>query len=1576
LADHLPASLGAARVVLLDDPGEDGEGDLHGWAVPDEALAYVIYTSGSTGRPKGAMNSHRGIINRLLWMQREYELGPEDVVVQKTPMSFDVSVWEFFWPLLAGARLVLARPGGHRDSRYLAALIAEQGVTTAHFVPSLLGAFLDEPAAAGCFSLRRVIASGEALSRELVRRFEASGLRAGLHNLYGPTEAAVDVTFWACGPEGSEVPIGRPVANTQVHVLDAGVRPVPLGIAGELFLGGVQVGRGYLGKPELTAERFVPDPCSAEPGARLYRTGDLGRHRADGAVEYLGRLDHQVKIRGVRIELGEIEAALLREPQVREAAVLAVSDRLIAYVAGPGELPSATELRRELGRWLPEAMMPSAFVVLTALPLTPSGKIDRLALARIEPERETATSPQTPRTPVEDLLAGIFQQVLEVEAVGIHDGFFDLGGHSLLANRVVARVRQTFGVELPLRELFEAPTVVGLAERIAAALRAEGEPAPPLIAESLDGPLPLSYAQERLWFLDRLEPGSAAYNMPAAFRLEGPLVEEALERAFAEIVRRHAVLRTRFVEIEGRPAQVIDPTPAFGLWRADLHALPVERRERELVRLAREEAARPFDLVRGTLMRAGLVGLDEREHALLVSMHHIASDGWSIGVLVHEVTALYRAFSTGAASPLTELPVQYADYARWQRGWLQGEVLQRQLTWWRQRLEGAPPLLDLPLDRPRQTGGGRPAGVERAALPGELVLALRDFGRRRGATLFMVLLAGFQALLSRLSGQEDVVIGSPVANRNRRETEDLIGFFVNTLALRANLAGAPGFASLLDRARESALGAYAHQDLPFERLVEELRPERSRAHSPLFQVVLALQNAPLGERELPGLHLAPLEVPPGTAKFDLTLVLAEEGEGLSAWLEHDRRILDGASVRRLFGHFEALLAGAAADPACPLSELPLLGSAERHQLVAEWSAAPAARHTGKGLAELFADQATRSPGAIALEIETEKGMERLTYGELNRRANRLAWHLRSLGVGSATRVGIGMQRSADLVVALLGVLKAGGAYVPLNPGDPEERLTLFLADARVPLVLVREESRERIRQAVLRSPAAVRVLCLDEEAQALAERSADDPAPIAGACHPAYAIYTSGSTGLPKGVLVSQEAVARLVLDTDYVELRPTQRMAHVSNPAFDAATFEIWGALLHGACLVGLPRDAALTPVALARQLRELRIDVMFLTTALFNQVAGQVPDAFATLDTLLFGGEAVDPASVRRVLECGAPRRLLHVYGPTECTTFSAWQQVREVLPAAATVPIGRPVADTALHVVDLSFRPVPVGVVGELLVGGSRLALGYLERPDLTAERFVPDPWGGEVGRRLYRTGDLVRWSPRGAIEFVGRRDHQVKIRGFRIEPGEVEAALASHPGVREAVVVVDEAGAGGRRLVAYVVAAPGLDGEPIPRELRGFVAAKLPAYMIPALFIPMPSLPLNANGKVDRRALPPPERVRPELASAFLAPRTSLERDLAGIWTAALGCGEVGIHDNFFELGGHSLLATHLLARYQESLGMTLPLSLLFESPTISGLAEAIETARRLMAEAQEARKSPENPPAIRRIARESHRIKLS
>ncbi|HEX4495130.1 MAG TPA: amino acid adenylation domain-containing protein, partial [Thermoanaerobaculia bacterium] len=1430
---------------------------------------------------------------------------------------------------------------------------------------------------AGCSSLRRVIASGEALSSELVRRFEASGLRARLHNLYGPTEAAVDVTFWACGLEGFSVPIGRPVANTQVHVLDAGMHPVPLGVTGELFLGGVQVGRGYLGKPELTAERFVPDPCSAGPGARLYRTGDLGRHRADGAVEYLGRLDHQVKIRGVRIELGEIEAALLREPRVREAVVLAVSDRLIAYVAGPGELPSATELRRELGRWLPEAMVPSSFVALPSLPLTPSGKVDRLVLGRIEPEREMAVTLEAPRTPVEDLLVGIFRQVLEVEAVGIHDNFFDLGGHSLLANRVVARVRQAFGVELALRELFEAPTVAGLAERIAAALGTGGEPAPPLAAGSLGGPLPLSYAQERLWFLDRLEPGSAAYNMPAAFRLEGLLAEEALERAFTEIVRRHAVLRTRFVEVDGRPVQVIEPEPSFRLFRADLRALPVERLEWELARLAREAAALPFDLAYGSLLRAGLVKLGEREHALLVSMHHIASDGWSIGVLVHEVTALYHAFSTGSASPLPEPPVQYADYARWQRGWLQGEVLQRQLAWWRQRLEGAPPLLDLPLDRPRQAGGGRPAGVERAALPGKLVLALRDFGRRRGATLFMVLLAGFQALLSRLSGQEDVVVGSPVANRNRRETEDLIGFFVNTLALRADLADAPGFASLLDRARESALGAYSHQDLPFERLVEELRPERSRAHSPLFQVVLALQNAPPEERELPELRLTPLEVPPGRAKFDLTLVLAEEGEGLSAWLEHDRRILDGASVRRLFGHFEALLAGAVADPACPLPELPLLGSADRHQLVAEWAVAPTARRTGKGLAELFADQSMRSPGVIALEIETEKGMERLTYGELNGRANRLAWYLRSLGVGSATRVGVGMQRSADLVVALLGVLKAGGAYVPLNPGDPEERLALFLADAGVPLVLVREESRERLRQAAaLCSPAAVRVLCLDEEAFALAEWSAADPAPIARAGHPAYAIYTSGSTGLPKGVLVSQEAVARLVLGTDYVELGPTQRMAHVSNPAFDAATFEIWGALLHGACLVGLPRDAALAPVALAGQLRERRIDVMFLTTALFNQVAGQVPDAFATLDTLLFGGEAVDPAAVRRVLEGGAPRRLLHVYGPTECTTFSAWQNVREVLPAAATVPIGRPVADTALHVVDLAFRPVPVGVVGELLVGGGRLAFGYLERPDLTAERFIPDPWSGEVGRRLYRTGDLVRWSPQGAIEFVGRRDHQVKIRGFRIEPGEIEAALASHPEVREAVVVVDEAGAGGRRLVAYVVTAPRPDGELTPRELRNFVAAKLPAYMIPVLFIPMTSLPLNANGKVDRRALPSPERVRPELASAFLAPRTPLERDLAEIWTAALDCGEVGIHDNFFELGGHSLLATHLLARYQESFKVTLPLSLLFESPTVSGLAEAIEMARRPMAGAQETRKSPETPPAIRRIARESHRIKLS
>ena len=1479
-------------------------------------LAYMIYTSGSTGRPKGALNSHRGIVNRILWMQQEYGLTPDDRVLQKTPFSFDVSVWEFFWPLIVGARLVVARPGGHQDPAYLVETIRREEITTLHFVPSMLQVFVEQPGVEECTSLRRVMASGEALPADLVDRFFARLPRSvELHNLYGPTEAAVDVTYHACRPGEERIAIGRPVANTRIHILDRDGNEVPIGVAGELHIAGVQVGRGYLHRPDLTAERFVPD----QDGARMYRTGDLARWLADGEVEYLGRIDHQVKIRGFRIELGEVEAALARYPEVREAVVLPRDQTLIAYVvlpAAPGSLPAGPErplpegLRAFLRDSLPEHMVPAAFVFLDTMPVTPNGKVDRKALARIEPERRE-TAFRAPRTPMEEILAGIWSDLLGVGRIGAGDSFFDLGGHSLLGARVASRVRDAFGVELPLRALFEAPTLAGLAARIEAG---QGETAPAVRRVPRTDGLPLSFAQERLWFLNQLEPGGSAYNLPLTLRLSGPLDVAAFAAALRGLVRRHEALRTTFpVAGDGRPVQRIAAGANLELPIVDLSALP--EGEAELLRLAAGEAARPFDLAAGPVLRATLVRLRDQEHACLATLHHIAGDAWSLGVLVRDMAALY------AGEPLPELPVQYADFAVWQREWLSGERLDTQLAWWREALAGAPEVLELPMDRPRPAVRTSRGGRTDMEIPG-LAGALRTLARREGATLFMTLLAGFQALLHRITHQDDLLVGTPVAGRNRTEIEGLIGFFVNSLVLRGRPAPRQAFRELLAQARSTALGAFAHQDLPFEKLVEELGVERSLSHHPLFQVLMALQNAPAGGPGFPGLTLSALDVAGTTAKFDLTLALSETGgDGLAAALEHSADVFEEATARRLLDHFRTLLEGVAEEPGRPLCDLPLLSAAETEQLLVEWNDRRS-EYPQACVHELFQAQVDETPFATAAVFDGTV----LTYRELDERANRLANHLVELGAGPGVPVAIYLERSLDMIVATLAVLKAGGAYIPLDTSYPEERLAFMLEDAGAPLLITRE------RWLGLFPRESVRPVCLDRDADLLARRGSSAPVVRTMPESLAYVIYTSGSTGRPKGVAVPHKAIVRLVRSTNYVDVRPDDVIAQASNTSFDAATFEIWGALLNGARMVGVSKDTLLSPRDLASQIRRDGITILFLTTALFNQVVRELPDAFEPLRTLLFGGEAVDPATVRLCLRTGPPERLLHVYGPTESTTYASWHLVDDVPPDATTVPIGQPLGNTTLMVLDPELSLVPVGVTGELYVGGDGLAWGYLNRPELTAERLVPDPFGDG---RLYRTGDLVRRRADGAIEFLGRADFQVKVRGFRIELGEIESALVSHPDVRDAAVLAFGEG-GDKRLVAYVAGS----GE----DLRDYLADRLPAFMVPSGWVFLDALPLNPNGKVDRRAL---ARIEPEVeeaSSAYVAPRTAPEELLAGVWADLLGASRVGALDDFFELGGHSLLATRMISRVRELFAVDLPLRAVFEAPTLEGLALRIERAR--------------------------------
>jgi len=1535
LLDSLPAYDG--QVVCLDALRESlaqESADNPSTPLVPENLAYVIYTSGSTGRPKAAMNTHRAICNRLLWMQEAFRLDAADSVLQKTPFSFDVSVWEFFWPLLVGARLVVARPGGHQDSAYLAQVIAREQITTLHFVPSMLRAFLEEPNLVRRSSLKRVICSGEALPSELQEQFCAS-VDAELHNLYGPTEAAVDVTAFKCDAASHHrtVPIGRPIANTQIYLLDRHFQPVPTGVAGELYIGGVSLARGYSNRPDLTAERFIPDPFSREPGARLYRTGDIVRHLPDGNLLFIGRSDHQVKVRGFRIELGEIEELLRQHQQVKEAIVIARDDKhrgkqLLGYVVARDEVGAQAaddlgeQLKDYLRERLPEYMVPLSISLLDALPLSAHGKVNLLALPSPDLTGvETQENFVAPSNMLELRLAQIWQELLGAHAVSVTANFFNLGGHSLLATQLASRVRREFSVELPLRRVFEKPTVAGLAEIIRETSAANVTAAIPEMARvSREGRLTLSYAQQRLWFLEQLEPGNATYNIPTALHLNGRIDLEALGRAINEIVRRHEALRTTFAELDGQPLQLISPPSALNIPLTDLSHLPDTEHQPHALSLAAHEARLPFDLAAGPLLRCSLLRLQQDEHLLLITMHHIISDGWSLGVMVREIKALYAAFAAGQQSPLPDLEIQYADFAAWQREWLTGEVLNTQLRYWEEQLSGAPPVLELPIDRPRPAVQSYRGARQEFKLTPELSQELRELSQREGCTLFMTLLAAFQMLLSRYSGQEDVVVGTPIANRNRSEIEGLIGFFVNTLALRTDLSGEPSFREVLKRVREATLGAYGHQDVPFEKLVERLQPERSLSHQPLFQVMFALQNAPAESLSIPGLTWSHVAAESGTSKFDLVFLLTETDAGsVSGFIEYSTDLFEAATIDRLAGHFRNLLAGVVADPSKPLSDLPLLTMGERQQLLVEWNDTHRDYSSAQCLHQLFEAQVERTPDAIALVHEDQ----RLSYAELNSRANQLAHHLKAQGVGPEVFVGILLERTPEMVVSLLAVLKAGGAYVPVDLEYPAERLSFMLEDARVQVVLTKS-------RLVGRLPAlTAKVLCIDVEEAEIARLRTENPESAVVSENLAYLIYTSGSTGRPKGVAITHRSACVLMCwaREQFSDAELAGVLASTSV-CFDLTAFELYVPLSWGGRVI-LAEDALQLPELKAA--REVTL-VNTVPSAMSELVrAGALPEGVRTVN---LAGEPLSNELVAQIYKHQQVTRVNDLYGPSEDTTYTT----HALRSGVGRATIGRPIANTQIYILNERMRAVPVGVAGELYIGGDGLARGYWQRPELTAERFIPNPFGDEAGTRLYKTGDLARYLADGSIEFLGRLDYQVKIRGYRIELGEVEAALRQHGSVREALVLATEEAANGKRLVAYVVVD---ETQPLTGDdLREIVRRKLPEYMTPSSFILLDELPLTPNGKIDRRALPAPTQVRHELAVSFVAPRTTAEQVIAEMWTQVLGVDRVGISDNFFELGGHSLLATQIMSRLREAFRVELPLRQLFRQPTVDGLVNQI------------------------------------
>jgi amino acid adenylation domain-containing protein len=1527
--------------VLLDrdaDAITAGDASRLESGVRPENLAYVIFTSGSTGQPKGIALAHRGVMNNLWDLNTAHRVGPADRVLLLSSLSFDMSVYETLGILAAGGAVVIPAPDEARNPARWAALCRQHAVTVWNSAPALLGLLCDHAEAHPAQApdrLRLAFLGGDWVPVPLPDRVRtwAPGM-AHFIVMGGATEASIHSIIYPVGQVDQawrSIPYGVPMANQRTYVLDRHLRPVPIGVAGELFLGGVGLARGYTGRTGFTAERFVPDPVSGDAGARLYRTGDLARYGADGTIELLGRIDHQAKIRGFRIEPGEIEAALGRHPAVARAVVVALRDgggeaRLVAYVvsAEGADAPPAAELRAFLRGTLPDWMVPAAYVALDRLPLSPNGKLDRKALPA---PSAIAGEGHGPRTPLEvELCAGV-AALLGMERVGPEDDFFGLGGHSLAVTRLLARVRDRWGVEVPIRDFFAAPTVAVLAERITAAgADRPASGAPPLVPVTRTGPVPASFAQARLWFIDRMHPGLATYNIPESLRLSGPLDVPVLERALGEVVRRHEALRTTLAAGGDGPVQVVHPPHAVALAVTDLRGAADP--EDEARRLARVEAARPFDLQAGPLFRAALLRMGDDEHRLLLTMHHAVGDGWSTGVLLSELSALYAAFLRGEPSPLAAVPVQYADYAAWQRAWMRGEAEARQLAYWRAALADAPAALELPTDRPRPPVQRHRGAELRFVFGPALTEAVRGLARREGVTPFIAFLAGLQATLARWSGQDDLVVGTPVAGRRDPALEGLIGFFVNTLAVRTRLDGDPTGAELLARVRGAALGAWEHQDVPFERVVEAVRPGRSLARAPLFQVMFALQNAPGGAAPLGPVRARRERVPADRAHFDLTLELEEGEDGIAVLLEYDTELFDRATAERLVRHWERAMAALAADPAGRLSALPLMDEAERNAVVVRANATARPYERDATVHALFAAQAARTPDAPAVV----SGDEIVSYAELERRANRLAHHLGALGVGPEGRVGVCLERGTELVIAFLAVLKVGAAYVPLDPDYPAERLAWMEADAGV---------RVRVTSSAL----AGRLPCtdlptvrVDDDAAAIAARPETAPEGSGDADALAYVVYTSGSTGRPKGIGIPHRGVVRLVRGTDYVQVRPDDAVAQASSASFDAITFEVWGALLNGARVVVIPRETTLDPAGLARALVDGGVTTLFLTTALFNTAVRERPEVFRGLRHVLFGGEAVDPEMVRRCLDGGAPDRLLHVYGPTESTTFASWHRVDAVASDAATVPIGWGVANTTLYVLDAAMCPAPVGVIGELYVGGDGLARGYLGRPALTAERFVPDPFAATPGARLYRTGDRVRWTEWG-IEFRGRTDHQVKLRGFRIELGEIESVLLRHAGAREAVAMVREDVPGIRRLVAYAVPGNGAarDGEAVREALR----RHLPDYMVPSAVVVLHALPLTPNGKVDRAALPIP--AAEEEGGGFVAPRTPTEEALAGIWAEVLGA-RVGVHDDFFALGGHSLLAAQVVTRVRDRLRVDLPVRSLFEAPTVAALSLALERAR--------------------------------
>ncbi|QKJ77919.1 non-ribosomal plipastatin synthetase PpsC [Bacillus subtilis] len=1476
------------------------------------SLAYVIYTSGSTGQPKGVAVEHRQAVSFLTGMQHQFPLSEDDIVMVKTSFSFDASVWQLFWWALSGASAYLLPPGWEKDPALIVKAIHQENVTTAHFIPAMLNSFLDQAemlALGDGTNLKRVFAGGEPLAPRTAARFASILPQVSLIHGYGPTEATVDAAFYVLDPERDRdrlrIPIGKPVPGARLYVLDPHLAVQPSGVAGELYIAGAGVARGYLNRPALTEERFLKDPFY--PGERMYKTGDVARWLADGNIEFLGRTDDQVKIRGYRIEPGEIEAALRSIEGVREAAVTVRTDsgepELCAYVEGL----ERNEVRAQLERLLPGYMVPAYMIEMEQWPVTPSGKLDRNALPAPggAADAETYTAP---RNVTEMKLSQLWEDVLKNGPVGIHDNFFDRGGHSLKATALVSRIAKEFDVQVPLKDVFAHPTVEGLAAVIREGTDSPYEAIKP--AEKQET-YPVSSAQKRIYVLQQLEDGGTGYNMPAVLELEGKLNPERMDRAFQELIKRHESLRTSFEQdAGGDPVQRIHDEVPFTLQTTVLG----ERTEQE----AAAAFIKPFDLSQAPLFRAQIVKVSDERHLLLVDMHHIISDGVSVNILIREFGELYNN------RKLPALRIQYKDYAVWQEGFKTGDAYKTQGAYWLKQLEGELPVLDLPADHVRPPVRSFAGDKVSFTLDQEVASDLHKLARENGSTLYMVLLAAYTAFLSRLSGQEDIIVGSPIAGRPHKDLEPILGMFVNTLALRTRPEGGKPFVQYLQEVRETALEAFEHQDYPFEELVDKLELTRDMSRNPLFDVMFVLQNMDQESLELDELCLKPAaNNGHQTSKFDLTLYAQEQPHGLLTFqMEFSTDLYKKKTIEKWLQYFINMLLSIIKDNKAALGTINILNEDETHYLIHELNRTKIDYPRNETISRLFEMQAEQTPNAVAIVSDTQV----FTYEDLNSWANQIASVLQIKGVGPDSVVALLTGRTPELIAGMLGILKAGGAYLPIASDLPVERIAYMLSDSGAALLL-QSEKTEKQRLDIECEQIII------EDIQKQGETKNVDSS--AGPHSLAYIIYTSGSTGKPKGVMIEQRSVIRLVKNSNYITFTPEDRLLMTSSIGFDVGSFEIFGPLLNGAALHLSDQQTFLDSHQLKRYIEHQGITTIWLTSSLFNHLTEQNEQTFSQLKHLIIGGEALSPSHVNRIRNVCPEVSIWNGYGPTENTTFSTCLHIQKTY--ELSIPIGRPVGNSTAYILNQWGVLQPVGAVGELCVGGDGVARGYLGRPDLTKEKFVPHPFA--PGDRLYRTGDLARWLPDGTIEYVGRIDDQVKVRGYRVELGEIESALRQIDGVKEAAVLARTAQTGSKELFGYISVKAGTNAE----QVRSLLARSLPNYMIPAYIIEMENLPLTSNGKLNRKALPEPNFTSNQ---TYAPPRNDLEDQLVLIWQEVLGIQRIGIEDSFFELGGDSIKALQVSARLGRY-GLSLQVSDLFRHPKIKDLSPLIRKSERII-----------------------------